>query len=150
MTMEEARATAKGYAWGQEDARNEFRRLVHADYGKPTASRDDRDGSYLFSRAYGWAQDEYNRGRRSSMMPVRDAYARWQATGGMTIEDEHGFEMHVLTIARSWIANRFPEIDVPGLTDQEVRTGMEVHYGGGWTAFRHAEQAAYYAPRTSA
>lgn len=151
METEHAEGLASGYAWGREDARNEFRRLVHAEYGKPTASPDDRDGSYLFARAFAAAWREFNQGRRGSMMPVRDAYTRWQETGGMTIEDKHGFEAHALTAARSWIASRFPEQDAAGLTDQAVRSGMDRHYDdGGWTAFRQAEQAAYYAPRKPA
>ena len=82
-------------------------------------------------------------------MPVRDAYKRWQESGGRTIEDEHGFEAHLLTQARGWIADCFEaaDVDPDSLADQSVRAGVDRHYEGGWTEFRRAEQAAYYAPR---
>lgn len=136
MRTDRAERLASGYAWGREDAS-----------GTRTAATDDRDGSYLFARAYAAAQDDYNRERRGSMMTVRDAYARWQDSGGRTIEDEHDFEAHLLGQARTWIAGRFPDTDTAVMSDQAIRSGMDRHHDGGWTAFRRAEQAAYYASR---
>jgi hypothetical protein len=138
MNVSRAEGLASGYAWGREDAT-----------GVRTATTDDRNGSYLFSRAYGHAQAEYNNGRRTHMMSVQDAYARWQATSGMTVEDKHSFEWHVLTAARSWIADQFPETDATSLTDQEVRSGMDRWWIGGWPAFRRREHPAYFTPRAA-
>ena len=138
IARERAERLASGYAWGRED-----------ESFTKTATTDDRDGSYLFAQAFAAAQDDYDQGQRGMMTNVRDAYTRWQETGGRTIEAGHGFEAHLLKEARGWIADCFEytDVDPDSLTDQAVRRGIDRHYEGGWAGFRHTEQESYYAPR---
>ena len=86
MTPDEARNKALGYAWGREDAREDFSKLVHAVFGAPTATRGVySSGSLAFADAYARGQDDYDHQRRGSMITLREAYANWQDSGGRSI-----------------------------------------------------------------
>lgn len=176
MKSERAEGLAAGYAWGREDARkgpesglrsaletfdsNANELVTRAEAGRcladavraylstpaVTAQPGDESGDYAFSREFAAAWAEYNLGRRGMMMTVQDAWQRWQATRGATIEVEHDFEYHVLTCARSWLADQpdYADTDVTRLPDTSVRAAMERRYPGGWSTYRRTELAAYY------
>lgn len=66
------------YAFGQEDGTK-----------TPTATQPGKlNGSFRFAQAYGRGWNEYQEGRRMSIVGVRDAYHRWQETDGKTIFPE--------------------------------------------------------------
>ena len=94
MNTDDARLAGMHYAWGREDAS-----------GAETAGEHPyRSGWSLFADAYaqGWA--DYNAQRRCSMTNNRDAYDRWQESGGrsifrrgdLTLTDEQRAELRAL------------------------------------------------------
>lgn len=74
MTHDEAVRLAGGYAWGREDASD-----------VKTAVTVPIDGSFAFAGAFAAGYDDFNSQRRSNMIPVKDAYETWQASGGTRI-----------------------------------------------------------------
>jgi hypothetical protein len=74
MTGSEAIHTALGYAWAAEDFS-----------GTRTLSPTDAPGTLTFAEAFGAAWDEFNAGERGHMIPVMDAYRRWQESAGASI-----------------------------------------------------------------
>jgi hypothetical protein len=137
-TMNEESARAGGYASGYEDASG----IKTAP--APGSPRGKDFGWMDFADAYAAAQADYGRGLLGMGHNCKEAYARWQASGGTTIEDEHGIEAYLLHQARGWIADCSDDVDVAELTEHEVRAGVDRHYEGGWKAFRRAEVSAYY------
>ena len=87
-TRDEAKRTAMAYAWGCEDTSGT----------KTVMPAGEISGDWAFSEAYAQGQDDYNSQRRGDFIPVRDAYANWQASDGRSVfkrgeltlgEDEH-------------------------------------------------------------
>jgi hypothetical protein len=75
MTPDEARQLAMGYAWGREDASK-----------TATAGTHEWQSTWsLFADAYAQGYEDSNTGRRCSMTNVRDAYEKWQDSGGRSI-----------------------------------------------------------------
>lgn len=74
MNKNEAMQRALGYAWGREDAS-----------GQLTAGDPNATTTCEFATAYAAGWEDYNTEKRGNMTPVRDAYERWQATGGRSI-----------------------------------------------------------------
>jgi len=74
---DEKEQLALGYAWGREDATGI--RTV------PPMAYPVRLGTCEFAKAYAQGQDDYDHQYRYSMIPVRDAYEHWQASGGRSI-----------------------------------------------------------------
>lgn len=69
MNHDEAIQLALGYAWASEDA-----------------GRDCIAGTpLLFAQAFAQGWQDYRDEQRCSMIPVRDAYERWQASNGLSI-----------------------------------------------------------------
>lgn len=91
MGKEEATQHALGYACGREDAS-----------GVPTvhylAESHYRIGWLEFGYAFGNAWDDYNNSRRCYMTNARDAYDKWQASGGRRIFDVVSLIKHERTI----------------------------------------------------
>jgi hypothetical protein len=142
-TMNEESARAGGYAAGYEDASG----IKTAP--APGSPRGKDHGWMDFADAYAAAQSDYGRGLLGMGHNCKEAYARWQASGGTTIEDEHGIETYLVREARDWIADFCDffdqaELDVAVLSDHEVRRYADQHYEGGWKAFRRATVSAYY------
>jgi hypothetical protein len=85
-TRDEAKRTAMAYAWARDDARKEFSAFVHAEYGTPTVTpAGATSGDWAFSEAYAQGQEDYNEQRRGDFIPVQDAWANWQASGGRSV-----------------------------------------------------------------
>lgn len=82
MNKEEAMQHGLGYAAGREDG---TRTPTVPPAGVLTA---DCSPYIEFAKAYALAWDEYNRGKRWSMTNCRDAYDRWQSSGGVSIFGE--------------------------------------------------------------
>ena len=75
MDTEHAMTAGLNYAWGREDAS-----------GMPTLNGVSKDTpSFAFSMAYAQGWDDYNQEKRGNMIPVRDAYQNWQASGGTRV-----------------------------------------------------------------
>ena len=77
MNHDEAKQHGLGYAAGREDAS-----------GTPTAippGKMWRSGWTTFADAYAQGWYDFNAQRRCSMTSCRDAYDRWQESGGRTI-----------------------------------------------------------------
>jgi hypothetical protein len=75
MTPDEAKWLALGYAWASQDST-----------GTPAATpAGATDGETAFGSAFAAAWADYNAQRRGMMLPVRDAYANWQASNGRSV-----------------------------------------------------------------
>ena len=74
MTRDNAIQCALGYAWGREDAS-----------GTITAGDSNRTPSAEFADAFAQGWEDFNTQKRGDMIPVKDAYERWQASGGKSI-----------------------------------------------------------------
>jgi hypothetical protein len=85
MNKSEAMQCALGYAWGQEDATN------HATHGN----------DFLFATAFAAGWEAYNTEQRSHMVPVAEAYKRWNATRGVTIFPADDTQPATQTVYRS-------------------------------------------------
>jgi hypothetical protein len=77
MNRNEAMQHALGFADGRETGTGTATAISPA---YPHTS-----GFYAFAEAYAQGWDDYSRQHRSSMTSCRDAYAKWQETGGRTI-----------------------------------------------------------------
>jgi hypothetical protein len=74
MNHDEAIQLALGYSWASEDTT-----------GTKTASPADAPGTMAFADAFAQGWDDYSAEWRCFMIPVKDAYGRWQETKGETI-----------------------------------------------------------------
>jgi hypothetical protein len=81
MDRNEAMQHGLGYAAGREDASGV---LTVTPEGQ-----EFRSGFLVFAEAYADGWDDYNSGRHFMMTNARDAYDRWQETGGRSIFREH-------------------------------------------------------------
>jgi hypothetical protein len=100
-TRDEAKRTALAYAWGREDAS-----------GTPTAVPSGgaaAGGDWAFSEAYAQGQLDYNEQRRGDMIPVRDAYANWQDSGGKSVFRRG--ELTLSDIKRTELREHWPDLD---------------------------------------
>ena len=78
MNHDEAMQHGLGYAAGREDASGVRTAEVPGD-------PQMRSGFLAFAQAYAQGWDDFNSGARCSMTNARDAYDRWQESGGRTI-----------------------------------------------------------------
>ena len=94
MNHDEAVQHGLGYAAGREDA-SRIR----------TAEPGTTPGYMAFAYAYAQAWDDYYAERRFSMTNCRDAYDRWQASGGRSIFARGDLtldELQRITLAACW------------------------------------------------
>jgi hypothetical protein len=126
MTPDDAKLAAINYAWGREDAG-----------GGPTVTPPGALTGYgAFSTAYANAWNDYNTGRRGMMIPVRDAWENWQASGGRSV-----FKQGELTLTdadRAELRTLWPTSLKPESEAAELRTAY-------WTRQEQMQAAAWEA-----